>query len=378
MVAYVYMLRCSDGSLYVGSTRNLSRRLWEHQEALGAAYTRRRRPVALVWSGEYPNVGEAFAWEKRIQTWSRAKRLALIAGDYESLPELAKKKFGRPVARPLRPAEPSAVDHLARLEAMTRPVEVVAVTDHFLACLGSIRPGLIHGLYLHGSLCWGEFFHDSDIDFVAVLSRVPGADDLTSLEAAHAQVRQALPERRFEGFHCQIGGLARPASELGPVPTHFDGTFDVAGLTDVNPVTWHELADRGIVVRGGLPRIHTDLEELLDFTWANLASYWQPLLGRVQRAGDQAVGEDSATIAWVVLGVARLHHLLARREITSKSGAGHYILEALDSRWHALAGEALAIRERKGASSTYAEPRVRGRDVREFLAWAIADGRHLR
>ena len=93
MAAYVYILECADGSYYVGSTRNLEFRLWEHQEGLGAAYTRRRRPVKLVWQQMFENVGEAFFWEKRIQNWSRAKREALIRGDYAALPGLAKKDF---------------------------------------------------------------------------------------------------------------------------------------------------------------------------------------------------------------------------------------------------------------------------------------------
>jgi putative endonuclease len=93
-MAFVYVLRCADGSYYVGSTRDLERRLWEHNEGLGAAYTRRRCPVELVWHCEYEHVGEAFAWEKRIQNWSRAKREALIRGDFDALPRLAKKDFG--------------------------------------------------------------------------------------------------------------------------------------------------------------------------------------------------------------------------------------------------------------------------------------------
>ena len=60
MAAYVYILECSDGSYYVGSTRNLEHRVWKHQEGLGAAYTRRRRPVTLVWHQKFENVGEAF------------------------------------------------------------------------------------------------------------------------------------------------------------------------------------------------------------------------------------------------------------------------------------------------------------------------------
>ena len=94
-MAYAYMVRCADGSYYVGSTIDLERRLWEHNEGLGSTYTRRpgRRPVTLVWSHEYENVADAFAFEKQLQGWSRAKREALIAGDYEALPALAKKAF---------------------------------------------------------------------------------------------------------------------------------------------------------------------------------------------------------------------------------------------------------------------------------------------
>ncbi len=96
MTAYVYMLRCSDGSLYVGSTRDLFARLQQHQLGLGATYTRDRRPVELVWHEEHENVAVAFSREKQIQNWGRAKRLALIDQDYEALPGLAKKDFGRP------------------------------------------------------------------------------------------------------------------------------------------------------------------------------------------------------------------------------------------------------------------------------------------
>ena len=90
MPAYTYMLECSDGSLYVGSARNLEQRLEEHALGLGAAYTRRRLPVRLVWWEEYTNVGDAFAREKQVQNWSRAKRLALIDQRWGDLHDLAR------------------------------------------------------------------------------------------------------------------------------------------------------------------------------------------------------------------------------------------------------------------------------------------------
>ncbi|MCG2787552.1 MAG: GIY-YIG nuclease family protein [Anaerolineae bacterium] len=92
-MAWMYILECADGSYYVGSTKDIERRLWEHQSGLGAKYTSYRLPVKLVYSEEYERVADAFAREKQVQNWSRAKRETLINGEYDKLPPLAKKKF---------------------------------------------------------------------------------------------------------------------------------------------------------------------------------------------------------------------------------------------------------------------------------------------
>ncbi|HKY58458.1 MAG TPA: GIY-YIG nuclease family protein [Aeromicrobium sp.] len=88
---HVYILRCSDGSYYVGSTVNLEARLRQHESGEGAEYTKRRRPVSLAWAYECELAVEAFALEKRIQGWSRAKREALIAGEFALLPDLSSR-----------------------------------------------------------------------------------------------------------------------------------------------------------------------------------------------------------------------------------------------------------------------------------------------
>lgn len=90
-MAWTYIQRCADDTYYVGSTVDLERRLSEHALGLGAAYTRRRRPVALVWSAEFEHVEAAFAFEKQVQGWGRRKREALITGDLEVLPILASR-----------------------------------------------------------------------------------------------------------------------------------------------------------------------------------------------------------------------------------------------------------------------------------------------
>ncbi len=96
---WMYILRCADNSYYVGSTTNLERRLWEHNEGIGARYTARRRPVELAFSAEFPDIAQAYAAEKQVQGWSRAKREALIRGDFDALPGLAKKNFAKYHAR---------------------------------------------------------------------------------------------------------------------------------------------------------------------------------------------------------------------------------------------------------------------------------------
>ena len=96
---HAYIVRCSDDSFYVGSTRDLERRLFEHNEGVGASYTRRRRPVTLVWAGEFARIDEAFAMEKRIQGWSRAKRIALIEGRTDDLPTLSSRSWASIRAR---------------------------------------------------------------------------------------------------------------------------------------------------------------------------------------------------------------------------------------------------------------------------------------
>jgi putative endonuclease len=89
----MYMLRCADGTTYVGSTVDLERRIAQHQAGEGAEYTRRRRPVELIHVEEYARVDDAFRREKQVQNWSRAKRLALARGDHETLASASRKRW---------------------------------------------------------------------------------------------------------------------------------------------------------------------------------------------------------------------------------------------------------------------------------------------
>jgi putative endonuclease len=92
-MAWMYILQCADGSYYVGSTKNLDLRMFQHQSGKGSRYTSGRLPIELVYGEEYDRVSDAYYREKQVQNWRRAKREALINGKLELLPMLAKKKF---------------------------------------------------------------------------------------------------------------------------------------------------------------------------------------------------------------------------------------------------------------------------------------------
>jgi len=90
-LAFVYILQCSDNSYYVGSTNNLTRRFEEHNNGIGANYTKQRLPVKLVYFEECQSLEEAYLRERQLHGWSRKKKEALINNKHETLPELSKR-----------------------------------------------------------------------------------------------------------------------------------------------------------------------------------------------------------------------------------------------------------------------------------------------
>ncbi len=89
---WVYIVRCADRSYYTGVTSNLEYRVAQHHAGANPrAYTSTRRPVELAYAQEFANIEEAIAAEKRLKGWSRAKKAAMIAGDWLEVCRLAKR-----------------------------------------------------------------------------------------------------------------------------------------------------------------------------------------------------------------------------------------------------------------------------------------------
>ena len=93
MSAFVYILKCADGSYYTGLTRAaLDVKVAQHNHGVFGGYTRSRRPVELIYAEEFQRVVDAIAAERRIKGWSRAKKEALAQGNWQELQRLAKSR----------------------------------------------------------------------------------------------------------------------------------------------------------------------------------------------------------------------------------------------------------------------------------------------
>jgi putative endonuclease len=92
-MVWLYILRCSDGTFYTGTTRrSLEARIGEHNAAHYIGFTAKRRPVRLVFAQEFNDPRDAISAERQVKGWSRAKKAALIAGQFDLLVTLARRR----------------------------------------------------------------------------------------------------------------------------------------------------------------------------------------------------------------------------------------------------------------------------------------------
>jgi hypothetical protein len=151
--------------------------------------------------------------------------------------------------------------------------------------------------------------------------------------------------------------------------------FDVGTHADVKHITWRELRDHGITMRGKDLRdvtIWSDDAALHASTLENLDTYWRSQLEAMEHHPREASLPHAAE--WGALGASRLVHLLVTGRPTSKSGAGRWALRTYPGH-REIVEEGLRVRERPDAPSSYAaDPGRRRRDLIAFMTEVIADG----
>jgi hypothetical protein len=253
-----------------------------------------------------------------------------------------------------------------------------AVED-YLRALDQAAPGVVEALYLIGSVALDDFQPGvSDIDFLAVTSRPLGASDLVALRHVHARAFRGRRRPFFDGTYITWADLGADPTLVVPEAHIHEGQWQPPATGMCNPVTWHELAWYGVVVRGphrNEIRVRTDSVQLVSWTRSNMADYWRPWHERARRPLSKLgiAGLGGWAPSWGVLGVARQRFTVATGGIASKSAAGLYGREVYPARWHRIIDECLRIRCGSREPSRYANPFLRRRDALQFMDLVIAE-----
>lgn len=93
---YVYIVRCKDGTLYTGMSKDVRKRIALHNAGIGAKYTRGRGPVVLVCVQAFRRIDSALRMEREIKSWTRAEKLKVCA--YKGMAEICEWHMNNPVA----------------------------------------------------------------------------------------------------------------------------------------------------------------------------------------------------------------------------------------------------------------------------------------
>lgn len=262
--------------------------------------------------------------------------------------------------------------------AATIPERVQRVLDDYIGLAGAALPGLLEGVYLHGSLALGAYTPGlSDIDLIAVVGRRCTPDDLAALGGLHDTLRRRYPDTPLEASYLQWQDLGLLEDRIAPHPYVHDGTLHPSGYHDISGVTWWVLRHHGVALLGPPPReldIQVDWDALVTAMHHNLNTYWASFTSRPQR---MLWLLDDYGIQWAVLGVLRQFFTFRERAITSKVGAGRYGLAHVPRQWHWLIQEAIDIRAGRRSRSRVRRV-ARALAARAFLQLIVAacDPRH--
>ncbi|MFE3858592.1 nucleotidyltransferase domain-containing protein [Streptomyces griseorubiginosus] len=247
-------------------------------------------------------------------------------------------------------------------KAAALPAEVSALIHKYLDAVDSALPGFIELLYVTGSASLGAWQPPySDVDTVIVTSRETTTQDLEIL----ARVHSGMPKTpKLDGVYLDRLSFNARVADRRVVPFVVDGEFRTdKPCGELTPVLWLLLRRYGRAVRGAEVAelgLVEDPAAVRRYNLDNLRTFWQSLAADA-RAEVSGLADDAPmdpeTMAWVMLGPARLHFTLACGDIMSKADAAPYVARHFPE-WGELASKAASWREGATADFTVADLRA--------------------
>jgi hypothetical protein len=252
---------------------------------------------------------------------------------------------------------------------------VAEIIDLFIHKLSEVRPGLLEGYYLYGSIALGDYsIESSDIDFISVTRDRLAASDIDAVRAVHEEVERQYALPNLSGIYLTWDDIGKLEEEITPFPYYADGRMHDAGYFELNLVTWFELQQYGIAVTGPSVEqlnIQVDWELLVSSMQHNLNTYWKNWIRKSQKLFSpyaDGLFFRRTDLEWGVLGICRLFYTFRERNITSKAAAGHYALGIIPEKWHRVVEE--AILAKRGVSfSLYKSKVARKKEALTFMRY---------
>ncbi|WP_404460530.1 GNAT family N-acetyltransferase [Sutcliffiella horikoshii] len=231
------------------------------------------------------------------------------------------------------------------IEMYRIPESVQKVLALYIDKCNKELPGLLEGMYLHGSIAIDAYIEGkSDIDFVAVTSRKLTNDDAATLKTIHSNLAETCKKPQLDGIYVQVTNLEAESYFYN------EGTFGKA-VYDI-PVTWWLLKNKGVTILGPaaieLP-LDVTTEDLTAYVRKNMNDYWATRTSAMEQRKEELIAypvqQVETEMEWTVLGLLRQFYTLEEEDIISKLAAGEYGLRELGTKWHKLIQEAINIRQ---------------------------------
>jgi hypothetical protein len=264
------------------------------------------------------------------------------------------------------------------VETVTTHPLALGVADAYLALVDAVVPEFVETLYLVGSAAMGDFRPPlSDVNFVAVSLARPGRGELAALAEAHADLALGWPAPALDGIYLTWNDLRAGPLAVPNSPCVQRGRLFESGCHDQHPLTWSVLRASAVTVRGplcagtGLWRGAAHLER---WALASANGCWGIWLGP-DTADETLLAADG--VERFVLGMCRLHYVLATEVVPSKSNAGLYGLITFQPEWHRIIDEALRVRREPEVAGLYGTLGERGRDALAVVRIVADDARTL-
>jgi predicted nucleotidyltransferase len=250
------------------------------------------------------------------------------------------------------------------------------IISEYLKLFDKLLPEVMEGFYVYGSAATGDFRSErSDIDFIAIVKNGLTYEQIDKLQLIHSSIQLKYKKPELNGFYITTDQLGLPKGKIKPVTYFYEGKVHDRGHFELNLVTWYQLKNSAITIRGASANelgFTVNWNDLIAEMKNNMNTYWKEWIRKSSRlfSRDFILLLSPERVEWGVLGVARQFYSFSEGGIVSKTDAGKWALTKVPEKYYKILQEALNIRS--GGKRTYSSRFRRRKDTLEFMNYILS------